>query len=84
MNDIMLCLEPSSLDTFGKRMRAVRRWHGITQKALAEEIHVTQEAISTYEHDKIMPSLKTAIRIADALHTTLAFLSCITDNPNEK
>ena len=84
MNDIMLCLEPSSLDTFGKRMRAVRRWHGITQKALAEETHVTQEAISTYEHDKIMPSLKTAIRIADALHTTLSFLSCITDNPNEK
>ena len=84
MTDIMLCLEPSSLDTFGKRMRAVRRWHGITQKALAEEIHVTQEAISTYENDKIMPSLQTAIRIADALHTTLAFLSCITDHPNEK
>lgn len=84
MKDIMLCLEPSSLDTFGKRMRAVRRWQGITQKSLAEEIHVTQEAISTYEHDKIMPSLQTAIRIADALHTTLAFLSCITDHPNEK
>ena len=84
MTDIMLCLEPSSLDTFGKRMRAVRRWQGITQKALAEEIHVTQEAISTYENDKIMPSLQTAIRIADALHTTIAFLACITDNPNEK
>lgn len=84
MTDIMLCLDPSSLDTFGKRMRAVRRWNGITQKSLAEEIHVTQEAVSTYERDKITPNLQTALRIADALHTTLAFLSCITDNPNEK
>lgn len=83
MTDIMLCLEPSSLDTFGKRMRAVRRWQGITQKALAEEIHVTQEAISTYERDKITPNLQTALRIADALHTSFAFLSCVTDNPNE-
>lgn len=83
MTDIMLCLDPSSLDTFGKRMRAVRRWNGITQKSLAEAIHVTQEAVSTYELDKITPTLQTALRIADALHTSFAFLSCVTDNPNE-
>ena len=49
------------------RMRAARLKSGKTQEQVAKEANISDRAYQNYEYDMREPSVRTAIRIADAL-----------------
>ena len=63
-------LTPETLPTMGKRIRALRRYAGTTQRALAVSINTTVSMVSAYENDRHIPRLDIAYRLADALGTS--------------
>lgn len=75
-------LTPEALPTMGNRIRALRRYAGMTQRALAVTINTTVSMVVAYEHDRHTPRLDIAYRLADALSTSFAFLACLTDDPS--
>jgi transcriptional regulator with XRE-family HTH domain len=54
--------------TFGKRLRALRRAHGLTQIQLAKAASTTQRAISYYETDGGFPPAPLVASFAQALN----------------
>ena len=55
------------LDTkaLGERIRELRKAHGLTQNAFAEQMHVSFQAISNWERGIAPPELDNLMRIAD-------------------
>ena len=62
---------------FGLRLRRLREGRGMTQGELAKKLGVSKETIYRYEHNLQYPSLKTAIRLAVLLRTSLDYLTGI-------
>lgn len=60
---------------FGQRLKAARLARGLTQKKLAELIHITPSSLSQYESGLIEPTLKNLIRLADVLKFSPIFFS---------
>jgi transcriptional regulator with XRE-family HTH domain len=52
---------------FGRRLRALRREHGVSQYALADRTDVHQTAISRFERGEREPRLKSILRLAEGL-----------------
>ena len=46
-----------SEETFGKRLKMLRKEKGLTQKQLAEAVHLDATTITKYETEKIGPSI---------------------------
>lgn len=61
--------------TFGKRLRAVRKELGLTQKELGERIGVGRTTISEYESGKIVPRQDGLIKLAEVLGVNVDFLT---------
>lgn len=59
---------------FGTFLAETRRAKGLTQSALAEQLHVTDKAISRWERGLGFPDINTLEPLADALGLTLAQL----------
>lgn len=57
-----------------KRLRLLREDFGLTQKALAEKVGVSQQAINKYEHHNIEPDIDTLIAIADCFGVSVDYL----------
>jgi transcriptional regulator with XRE-family HTH domain len=62
-------------DTFGERLRMVRKKRGLTEDELAERTGMTRTSISYYETGKQWPSLFNAVCIADVLGVSLDWLA---------
>lgn len=60
--------------TFGAFLAKTRRTRGLTQSALAEQLHVTDKAVSRWERGLGFPDINTLEPLADALGLTLAQL----------
>ena len=58
-------------ETFKAKIQGLRRAECLTQKELAQIVGVTEVCYQMYEYGKRDPDVRTAIRIADALHTTV-------------
>ena len=58
--------------TLGQKLRKLRNDKGITQKDLADQLHVTFQTISKWESDKNEPDLATLKEIANYFNVTLA------------
>ena len=56
------------------RLKAAREKSGKTQAQVAKEAGITEVAYQRYEYDKVEPGVRTAIRIARALGTTVEAL----------
>lgn len=56
---------------FSRGLRKLRSDKELTQAELARKTGVTQAAISRYEDGSALPSLDTAVRIAEALRCSL-------------
>lgn len=54
----------------GRLIRALRRERGLTQKALAQQLHVTDKAVSKWERDLSCPDIALLGALAGALGTT--------------
>jgi transcriptional regulator with XRE-family HTH domain len=53
--------------SIGENIKRIRKEKGITQKALAEKLHVDPSMISQWENTKDPSKHETIVRIADAL-----------------
>lgn len=62
--------------TFAKRLRALRKEKGLTQKELGEKIGVGRTTISEYESGKIVPRQDGLIKLAEELNVTVDYLTC--------
>lgn len=57
-----------------ERIKRLREKAGLSQKALAEKIGVSQQSINKYENHNIEPDIETLIRIADVFDTSVDYL----------
>ena len=51
--------------TIGERVLQLIHEKGMTQKALAEELNVTSQAVSRWENDEVEPSISTISQMAE-------------------
>lgn len=72
------------MDTLGQNIRAARKAARLTQKELAEEVHVSWSTISHYENDRETPPPETVSLIAAVLKTTRDELEGKTDRHSKE
>lgn len=64
------------MDTIGQRLKFGREKSGLTQRALAEKLGVSQHTIMRWEKDKGCPNAREAAKLAKLLEVTISFLFC--------
>lgn len=57
--------------TIGNNIKTFRTKKEMTQKDLADELHVTAQAVSRWENDDVEPSLDTLMKLTEVLGCTL-------------
>ena len=67
------------MDTFGKRIAALRKEKKMTQQKLAKLLNTSISVIGRYERGEMMPSVEVAKKIAAFLNTTVGYLLGETD-----
>lgn len=60
-------------------IKNLRTKKNILQTKLALDLNLTQEAISSYETERVTPSADILIKLADYFHTNIDYLLCRTD-----
>jgi transcriptional regulator with XRE-family HTH domain len=68
------------MDTFGKKMAALRKERKMTQDELAKLLNTSISVVGRYERDEMTPSVEVAKNIATFLNTTVGYLLGETDN----
>lgn len=66
---------------FSTRLRALRLKHGLTMKALGEQLNVAPSTISGYENGNRKPDMDTLQQLADYFHSSTDYLIGRTDDP---
>ena len=59
---------------FQENLKTLRRQRGLSQKALADRLHVVRQTISKWERGTSVPDADLLIRLAEELDTTVADL----------
>lgn len=54
------------MNNIGKTIKKVRAEKGMTQEQLAEQLHVTRQAVSNWEQGKTQPDIETLSAMAEA------------------
>lgn len=62
------------MNTYGKRMAALRKEKKMTQDKLAKLLNTSISVIGRYERDEMIPSVEVAKNIAGFLDTTVGYL----------
>ncbi len=62
------------MESFGKRLRHVRKQKRVKQRILAEELNIAISTLSQYENDKRHPNFDLLVRIANYFDVTTDFL----------
>ena len=57
-----------------QNLKELREKAGMSQKALAEKIGVSQQSINKYENHNIEPDIETMIRIANCFDTSVDYM----------
>ena len=57
-----------AMNAVGKNLKQLRQREKLTQDALAERLHVTRQAVSSWETGKTQPDIETLTALAEALH----------------
>lgn len=60
--------------TFGQRLAELRRSKGLSQKSLAQELHLSQSIISCYEAGKKSPPPETLVKLAKFFNVSTDYL----------
>ncbi len=55
------------MNAVGKNLKQLRQREKLTQDALAERLHVTRQAVSSWETGKTQPDIETLTALAEAL-----------------
>lgn len=77
---------------FGERISLLRTSYRLSQKELAESLHVSKQTVSNWENDNIAPSVEMLLKIAKYFNVSTDYLlglddrTCleVTDLPLEK
>lgn len=64
-----------------KRLRELRQKKGLSQQALADMLHVTQQSVYKYENELAIPELDILIHMAEIFETSIDYLVGSTDVP---
>ncbi|MGN0140858.1 MAG: helix-turn-helix domain-containing protein [Roseburia sp.] len=64
-----------------KRLKELREAKHLSQQALADIFHVTQQSIYKYEHEIAEPDLDVIIRMADFFNVSVDYLIGYSDIP---
>ena len=64
-----------------KRLRELRESKGLSQQALAEYFHITQQSVYKYEHGLAFPDIEIISQMADFFDTSIDYLVGTTDVP---
>lgn len=59
-------------------IKMLRKQQNILQTKLALDLNLTQEAISSYETERVTPSADVLIKLADYFNTNIDYLLCRT------
>lgn len=59
------------MNAVGKNLKQLRQREKLTQDALAEQLHVTRQAVSSWETGKTQPDIETLTALAEALHADI-------------
>jgi transcriptional regulator with XRE-family HTH domain len=71
-----------ALSSFEKRLKSLRKDHGLTQLKLGEYLGLSESTISLYESGKREPDNETLSRIADYFSVSVDYLLGRSDSPN--
>lgn len=69
---------------FGERLKALRAEMGLSQKALASKLFISQQAVAGWELEKGSPNPETLVKIADILNVSTDYLLGCTDQREKK
>lgn len=58
------------MNKIGARIRELRSARSMTQEQLAQKLHVTRQAVSSWENGKTQPDLDTLARLSEALQVS--------------
>jgi len=62
------------MNVFGDRLRMVRKHSGLTQKALADKLFVSQQAVCKWEKNDSSPNPETVAKIAEICDVSVSYL----------
>lgn len=62
------------METISTRIVSLRKDADLSQQQLADNLNLSRRAISLWETGRRTPDLKSALLLADYLHTTLDYL----------
>ena len=62
------------MNTFGKRIAALRKERSMTQQELSKLLKTSISVVGRYERDEMIPSIEVARKIAGFLDTTVGYL----------
>ena len=68
------------METFGDRIKNLRKEKGLTQQSLADLLFITKSSVSKYEHNINIPENELLQKIADIFDVSIDYLLCRTDN----
>lgn len=61
-------------ETFGERIRRLRRYYKLRQEQVAAVLNVNRKAVSHYENDVREPSFESLVRMAELYHVSTDYL----------
>lgn len=70
--------------TFSERLVLLRKSRGLTQKQLAEAVHLSELAIQHYEAQRREPAFTKLIALADYFNVSLDYLVGRSDDPTRR
>lgn len=59
---------------FSEKLQILRKSKGYTQEKLADELHVSRQAVAKWESGMVYPDITNLIQISDLLHVTVDYL----------
>jgi len=63
------------MSIFSERIKEERKKRKLTQGDIAEQLGITRSAYTLYKTGKSLPSLETAVKIADIFQVSLDYLT---------
>ena len=67
--------------TIGEGLKRCRKARGLSQRKFADSLGISCSLYQSYEYDKIIPSVKVAMKMADAYGVTMDYLLGRSDSP---
>ena len=72
------------MSSFPDRLKELRKVKGVTQKATAEFIGITEQHFQQYEYGKHKPNIETLTKLADYFEVSADYLLGRSDNPKRQ